>query len=265
MSEYPADNPFKDSGLISDADYGYILALYNEGLIKGYPDGNFNPNRLLSRADFATILANLYDKDKDDDVDDTSKPTWSKDSTITATAIGATNVTLKWTGAEENAKVTGYNVKYYLNGLERNKITAADTMKIENLLPDTSYTFEIEAKDAAGNWSVDGPSITVKTLKAADTTAPTWPTGAGLTITQSGINVTVEWPDAMGDDIEYYRISVLEVVKNSDDELAANKRTTSTEAVFTDLDEDTQYIFKVRARDIAGNWSPLLEKTYTTN
>lgn len=62
----PGQNPFKDMNLFSDEDYGYILALYNKGYIKGTPNGNFNPNSHITRAEMATIMDRI-DSDLEDD------------------------------------------------------------------------------------------------------------------------------------------------------------------------------------------------------
>jgi chitodextrinase len=43
--------------------------------------------------------------------------------------------------------------------------------KVTGLSPNTTYTFKVEAGDAAGNWSTDGPSVTVRT-KSADIPTP---------------------------------------------------------------------------------------------
>lgn len=80
----PSKNPFKDVNLFSaEDDYGYILALYNAGYIKGTPEGNFNPNSFITRAEMATIMDRIEgddgdegdkeiddDNDSDDDDDD---------------------------------------------------------------------------------------------------------------------------------------------------------------------------------------------------
>ncbi len=67
----PADTedlPFKDGLLISREDAGYILALYKEGYMIGTPDGKFNPNSFITRAEMAAILERIledeyYDND----------------------------------------------------------------------------------------------------------------------------------------------------------------------------------------------------------
>jgi len=54
--------PFKDNLLISKEDIGYIMALYQEGIIKGTPSGKFNPNSAITRAEMATIMQNILDQ-----------------------------------------------------------------------------------------------------------------------------------------------------------------------------------------------------------
>lgn len=39
----------------------YIQALINKGIISGFPDGSFQPDRTLTRVEFATMLAKTYD------------------------------------------------------------------------------------------------------------------------------------------------------------------------------------------------------------
>jgi hypothetical protein len=61
----PADTStivFKDSILISQEDIGYIMVLYQEGIITGSPNGNFNPNKAITRAEMAAILQRLLNE-----------------------------------------------------------------------------------------------------------------------------------------------------------------------------------------------------------
>lgn len=52
---------FSDKVLISTEDLGYILALADAGIIKGTPDGRFNPNSCITRAEIAAMLAAAAD------------------------------------------------------------------------------------------------------------------------------------------------------------------------------------------------------------
>ncbi len=53
--------PFKDGLLISPEDLPYLIAMYNAGYIKGAPNGNFNPNSRITRAELAAILSRIID------------------------------------------------------------------------------------------------------------------------------------------------------------------------------------------------------------
>lgn len=256
-------NPFKDMGLIkiSDEDFGYLLALYEEGYIKGNPDGTFNPYSLLSRAQMAAIIENLIDQD-DEDSDDETAPDWDSNSTITASAIGANSVKLTWSAADDDVAVVGYKVIYEVNDVDKVKYVTTRTATVTGLVPEEDYTFTVEAKDAEGNWSDDGPAVTVTTLAVTvvDTTAPTWPSGAALTISasESGV-VTIIWPDA----VDNVAVTAYKIYK--DGLLIETMNQDSNSLNVTGLNGDTNYIFKVRAVDAAGNLSFSLSKTYLTD
>ncbi|MHB8918491.1 MAG: S-layer homology domain-containing protein [Desulfocucumaceae bacterium] len=56
-----SEGTFGDASLISPEDIGYILALKEAGIVKGSPDGKFNPNSSITRAEIAAMLANMVD------------------------------------------------------------------------------------------------------------------------------------------------------------------------------------------------------------
>lgn len=245
-------NPFKDRVLIPDEDYGYILALYNAGYIKGYPDGNFNPNKLISRAEMASIIEKLLDND-DEESDDTP-PIWPSDSELKASEVGVNQVSLRWTAAEDNKEVIGYKVTCKGNGEAKEKeVGLARTITIDGLEPNEEYKFTVEAKDAAGNWSEDGPSIRVTTEEESDNQAdgekPYW-SEENLTVTNiKDTEVTLNWSGAKDNQgVEKYRIYV-----NNRLDLTVEGDIDSQEIV--GLSPDTNYTFRVEAGDLAGNWS----------
>ncbi|HHU18406.1 MAG: S-layer homology domain-containing protein [Anaerovoracaceae bacterium] len=255
-------NPFKDLRLLNDEDFGYLLALYEKGYIKGYPDGNFNPNKLLSRAHIAAIIEKILEDKEENETGDKTAPDWDKDAYVTATAIRSTSVDLKWSAANDDVEVVGYKVLYELDGNDMAIFVSDRKVTVKGLEENEKYTFTVEAKDEAGNWSKNGPSVTVTTLKEdkEDTIAPTWPNGSILTISQSesGI-VTLVWPDAEDNEgIKNYKIyqdGVL--IKTVDGDI--------NNVNISGLAEDTKYTFRVRAIDEAGNRSISLVKTYLTN
>jgi chitodextrinase len=253
-------NPFKDRGLISDEDYGYLLALYQEGYINGFPDGNFNPDKPLSRAQIASILTKLLENGGSPATDDKTAPTWEDNSTITASAVKANGVTLTWSGAKDDKKVVEYKVSYKLDGKDKVKYVTEKTVSITGLEADETYTFTVEAKDAAGNLSDDGPSIRVTTLEDDnDTEAPTWTTNSVLTVSSSVSGaVTLVWPDAKDNvGVDAYKVY-------QDGQLIKALDADKNSVNITGLKSDTEYIFKVRAVDKAGNLSISLIKSFLT-
>lgn len=63
-----SEMPYSDYLLISKEDLGYILALYKEGLMVGTPDGKFNPNSYITRAEMAAILQRILDEEANDEL-----------------------------------------------------------------------------------------------------------------------------------------------------------------------------------------------------
>ena len=51
---------FKDvgSGISSS---GYVQSAYEQGYVKGYPDGTFRPTQPVTRAEMAILVAKMYD------------------------------------------------------------------------------------------------------------------------------------------------------------------------------------------------------------
>jgi hypothetical protein len=97
-------------------------------------------------------------------------PTWSPTSTFTASEIGQTSVKLSWAGAFDNVGVTGYRIYSGVGSVHRATVAAVDSTTVTGLTPGTQYTFTIQARDAAGNWSGGpscGPSVTVTTTSSS--------------------------------------------------------------------------------------------------
>ncbi|MFA5383360.1 MAG: S-layer homology domain-containing protein [Eubacteriales bacterium] len=253
-------NPFKDSGLISDKDYEYILALYKMGIIKGNPNGNFNPNCAIKRVEIFIIINALDDYDQTEN-DDVSAPTWDNDSKITAFNVGTNSVELKWDPADDNEKVTGYKITYTVNGANKVKtVNLTLSTKITGLDANEKYKFTVQARDAAGNWSTDGPSVKVTTKEANDTTNPTWPSGSQLkAVSIIKTSVTLKWPDATdNEEVTMYKIY-------QDGSLKATLDADENETTISGLEEGAEYTFKVKAGDDAGNWSTYLSLKVETD
>ena len=76
-----------------------------------------------------------------------------------------TEASLSWSEATDNLAVVAYRV--YQNDVQVSETTERQ-LSVESLSPSTEYTFRVEAGDAAGNWSADGPVQQVTTEAAYD-------------------------------------------------------------------------------------------------
>lgn len=87
---------------------------------------------------------------------DTQPPTAPQNLQVTATT--SNSISLSWSASTDNVGVVGYTVSY---GSQTVNVTGT-AATITGLTPDTTYTFTVRARDAAGNVST-GTSIQAKT------------------------------------------------------------------------------------------------------
>src|SRR5688572_13282906 len=77
-------------------------------------------------------------------------------SNLLSSNITATSFTLSWAASNDNIGISGYDV--YRNGVKINNTNILGTSyNVTNLSPNTSYSFTVIAKDAAGNESLSEP------------------------------------------------------------------------------------------------------------
>jgi len=92
-------------------------------------------------------------------------PIWAADKQLSASEVTSSSITLTWPEAIDSVGVTGYKV--YL----QDQVVATVTERVykaTSLAPNTTYVFKVEAGNAAGRWSSDGPSVTVKTKQESE-------------------------------------------------------------------------------------------------
>jgi chitodextrinase len=170
---------------------------------------------------------------------DTAAPT--APAGLTATVISVSSFTLNWTAATDNVSVTAYEISR--DGTVVGTSTKP-TRNISGLVPATSYTFTVRARDAAGNWSA--PSVPLPVATLADTTPPAVPTALVASLV-TGSSFTLRWT-APKDNV---RTALYEVFRDG----VSLGTTTATSRVLTGLFPETEYAMSVRAADAAGNWS----------
>lgn len=198
---------------------------------------------------FVTLVKNAYPVIEGNgtvDPTDTTAPTTP--SGVTAGTVTNTTVALSWTASTDAVGVTGYDV---YQGTTRVGSSTSTSLTVTGLTANTSYSFTVRAKDAAGNVSSPSTAVSVRTtndttVPPVDTTAPTAPSGlvAG-TVTQN--SAAISWTastDAVG-------VTGYEIFSNGTS--VGTSATTSFTA--TGLTAATAYSFTVKAKDAAGNVS----------
>lgn len=107
-------------------------------------------------------------------------------SGLVSTGATASSVGLSWNASSDNVAVTGYTVYYGSLSLDVTGTTAT----ISGLTANTSYTFTVKARDAAGNLSAVSNSLTVSTTQGGSGGTTTWTAqtsyAAGDVVTYAG-------------------------------------------------------------------------------
>lgn len=171
---------------------------------------------------------------------DTQAPT--APTNLVSSNITETTIDLSWSASTDNVAVTNYEI--YRDGNLLTTISGT-SYQATGLTANTSYSFYIVAKDAAGNSSSASSTVNTTTL-TPDTTAPSAPTS----LTSSGntdTSVSLSWS-----------ASTDNVAVNSYDILQGNTvigNTANTSFNVTGLTQNTSYSFSVKAKDAAGNIS----------
>ncbi|NDI35827.1 hypothetical protein EPK97_13910 [Chengkuizengella sediminis] len=188
----------------------------------------------------------------DDTVEqDTQAPTIP--GNLQSTSKTSNSVSLVWDASTDNVGVTGYTVNY---GSGSMNVTSTSTT-INGLSADTTYTFTVTAKDAAGNESSSSNAITVTTdiSDPTDEIAPSTPTNLQVT-GQSTSSISLSW-SASTDNVGVTGYTVSYGSGSMD--------VTGTSATISGLSANTSYTFTVTAKDAAGNVSSGTDIEATTD
>ncbi|SDW65547.1 lytic polysaccharide monooxygenase [Paenibacillus sp. PDC88] len=179
---------------------------------------------------------------------DTTAPT--APSGLHSMGVTANSVSLMWSAATDNVGVTGYEI-YRGSTLVATVSGSTLTYNATGLTANTSYSFTVKAKDAAGNVSAASNALSITTSGAStpDTSAPSAPSGLhSMGVTAS--SVSLMWSAAT----DNTAVTGYEIYRGST--LVATVSGTTLEYNVTGLTANTSYSFTVKAKDAAGNISP---------
>lgn len=158
-------------------------------------------------------------------------------------AISQSRIDLSWNMSSDNVAVTGYEVRR--NGVLVDTVSGT-SYSDTGLAANTSYSYTVAARDAAGNASAESAAVAVSTLPASDTEAPTVPSGLqGNASSQTRIDLS--W-NASSDNV-----AVTGYDLRRDGMMVVTVAGTSYSN--TGLTPNTSYAYTAAARDAAGNVS----------
>ncbi|OAB80177.1 M4 family metallopeptidase [Cochleicola gelatinilyticus] len=148
------------SGLADD-DYTFTITdAYGDGICCSYGNGSYTLSTdsvtIVSGGNFGSSEATQFCIESGGA--DTQAP--STPGNLSASNITETTATLSWNASSDNVGVTGYDVYQGSTVLGTTTSTSAN---ITGLVANSSYTFSVRAKDAAGNTSASSNSVNVTT------------------------------------------------------------------------------------------------------
>ncbi len=167
----------------------------------------------------------------------------STPANVHVTATTTTSVTLDWDNSTDNVGVTGYDV--FVNGVKRYSPTSSDVVA-GGLSPATTYSFTVQAHDAANNSSAFSPAVNGTTATPPDVTPPSTPANVHVVATTT-TTITFDWDNSTDNvGVTGYDVFVNGVKRYSN---------TSSDIVANNLTPGTSYSFTVQAHDLANNFS----------
>jgi uncharacterized repeat protein (TIGR01451 family) len=171
-------------------------------------------------------------------------PTWPEGSTLAASNIGQTMITLAWTAAQDTNQVWGYRV--FKDSEQLADVSGSLTSYlVDGLTPDTEYTFKVEAIDGPGGIvTTTGPSLTIRTL----------PEGGQIQLTvvaQPGGLANLAWdPIGPGSEATVYRI--YRATEGGPESLRGSVSVNATTSFQdTDLAAETTYTYTIKTVNIS--------------
>lgn len=226
-------------------------------------DNGGNPWRIKNST--GLVFENTTDAPQDAAV----KPEWPTNSALqAASSADGKSVTLAWNAAADNKGISGYTVYKDGEKVGTNYTTTNKTSyTVTGLSPAKTYSFKVEAADATGNRTSNGPEITIKTNGEEDVTSPVLPeitditestTKISASDTFSGKEAEVVYPGFTWASVSWKAAS--DDVGIAGYNVYANGKlhgfATWNKYTLGNLQPGTNYEVKVEAVDLAGNKTP---------
>ena len=191
---------------------------------------------------------------------DTSPP--SQPGMIDVSGLSSSDAVLKWGASSDDVGIEGYRVYRGASGSSLALIATTDAVtsySATDLRSAFSYTFGVEAIDAAGNAS-PMQTVDLATLASSDVTAPAAPSSSSVALKPfSSTRIDLVWAASSSPDVAYYSVFRGGTLVGTVEQPSSPR--------FSDngLAPSTSYSYTVQAVDSAGNPSALTNpKTAST-
>lgn len=225
---------YLDTGITANVTYYYKVRAYDAA-------GN---------SAFSGVVANQAD---------TQKPTAPQ---VWALATSSSQVKVTWSGASDNKGVVSYEIYRALGSGSFSKIATDDSSPYydSSVAAGKTYKYYVRARDAAGNLSDAGNTVSVTTN--GDTQKPSVPQNLQLTLV-GNTEVRLTWSTST-DNVGVSGYKIYRALGS--DDFAWVATTSGTSYNNTGLTADKTYKYYVRAYDAAGNESDVSDtKTIYTS
>jgi len=159
--------------------------------------------------------------------------------------INDPSATITWTTDELSDSVVNYGTTTALGSTESNAaMVTSHSVTLTDLLPETTYYFEVQSTDASENTATDDNNGSYYTFP--DTTAPIISNVASTDITDT--TATITWTtDEPSDSVVNYGTTTALGNTESDPALVINH-----EIILSELTENTTYYYEVQSTDEGG-------------
>lgn len=165
-------------------------------------------------------------------------------------SITATSASASWSGSTDNVAVTAYEVSLNGGGWVSNGLST--TRSLTGLSSAATYTLQVRARDAAGNFS----TVSSNSFNTLDNVAPTTPGTPGFS-SITATSAAASWTGST----DNVAVTAYEVSLNGGGWVSNGL---STSRSLTGLSSAVTYTLQVRARDAANNTSGVRSNSFTT-
>ena len=176
-------------------------------------------------------------------------------TSVQAAAVSPTQVDLSWIASTDDTGVTGYRIAR--DGIPAGTSVGTSFSNL-GLTGSTTYSYTVQATDAAGNASVPSNPVSV-TTPAPDTVPPVISTIAASAVSQSSVTVGWTTDEAASGQVQYGLSSAY----GSTSTLVSGLTTTHSQ-MLSGLASGTVYHYRVKSADAAGNIAVSGDSTFTT-